>query len=48
MKMPCSAFGSAWGGVSAGSSFDSMSVADNIAYPLREHAMLDAASISHG
>jgi phospholipid/cholesterol/gamma-HCH transport system ATP-binding protein len=25
--------------------FDSMSVADNIAYPLREHAMLDEASI---
>jgi phospholipid/cholesterol/gamma-HCH transport system ATP-binding protein len=25
--------------------FDSMSVADNIAYPLREHAMLDEAAI---
>ena len=25
--------------------FDSMSVADNIAYPLREHALLDKASI---
>src|SRR5262245_26416962 len=25
--------------------FDSMSVADNVAYPLREHAMLDEASI---